>query len=71
MKIYLQDRSAVIELPRDIWVAEMGKGSLIVSSCGVRPYLGEYPTKERAVEVLKEIFEYHRAGKNSYIVPLE
>lgn len=34
MKIYLQDRSAVIELPRDIWVAEMGKGGLIVSSCG-------------------------------------
>lgn len=25
MKIYLQDRSGMIELPRDIWVAEIGK----------------------------------------------
>ena len=71
MKIYLQDRSGMIELPRDIWVASIGKGGLIVSSCSVRPYLGEYPTKARASEVLRDIFEYHRAGKNSYIMPQE
>ena len=71
MKLYIQDRDAVIELPKDLWVVDVCSRGLIVSSNPVRPYIGEYPSVGRAREVLQEIFDYHRNGKNSYILPKE
>lgn len=71
MKLYIQNRDAVVELPRDLWVADVCSRGLIVSSNPVKPYIGEYSSVERAREVLREIFEYHRNGKNSYVLPKE
>ncbi len=54
-----------------MWVVRIGDRGLIVSSNSVRRYIGEYSSEDRAKEVLFEIFDYYRNGKNSYIVPKE
>lgn len=70
MKIYTQNRKAVVELPREVLVAENGNdGALVVSTSYISPYMGTYSSIDRAKEVVKEIFDYHRNGKNSYIMP--
>ena len=70
MKIYTQNRKAVVELPREVWAAGNGdERALVVSTSYISPYLGEYNSIDRAKEVVKEIFDYHRNGKNSYIMP--
>lgn len=72
MKIYTQDRERILEMPSDIWVVEYGSESFGgVFSTSRNSQLGEYKTKSRAKEVVKEIFEYYRNGKSSYIMPLE
>lgn len=71
MKLYLQDREAILELPSDIWVTGVAGKGLIVSSNRVRPYIAEYATVERAKDVLNNIYQYYRDGKESYILPLE
>lgn len=70
MKLYTQDRRAIVEMPRELWVPECSNG-IIVTSGYVNKYLGEYATVERAKEVLHEIFTSYEAGKSSYILPLE
>lgn len=70
MKIYTQDRKAIIELPREVWATENGDmGALVVGTSYIAPQFGCYATFDRAKEVVKEIFDYHRNGKNSYIMP--
>lgn len=71
MKLYLQDREAILELPSDIWVTGVAGKGLIVSSNRVRPYIAEYVSVARAQEIVREIYEYYRDGKNSYTLPLE
>lgn len=71
MKLYLQDRKALLELPADIWIAEVCDRGLIVSNNRVRPYIAEYASVARAQDVMREIHEYYRDGKNSYTLPLE
>lgn len=71
MKIYTQDRKGVTEMPRELRVVTPGTAVFVVG-CGLSvPVLASYKTEERAKEVVKEIFEYYRNGKNSYIMPLE
>ena len=69
MKIYTQDRKRIIEMPREIWVAEMSINGEIYSTAYINAHLGTYNNIDRAKEVVKEIFDYHRSGKNSYIMP--
>ena len=71
MKLYLQDREAILELPSDIWVTGVAGKGLSVSSNRVRPYIAEYVSVARAQEIVREIYEYYRDGKNSYTLPLE
>lgn len=71
MKIYTQNRERVLEIPGEIWVAEYSGELAGIFSSSRFPQLGEYKSKERAKEVVREIFEYYRNGKNSYIMPLE
>ncbi len=66
MKILTQNRKAVIELPREVWASECGS---VVSTSYISPQIGEYASLDRAKEVVKEIFEYYRKGKDSYIMP--
>lgn len=72
MKIMLQNRTMIVEQPRCIW-AEPGtgtaSGAVIASNLRRAPTLGKYPTMERAVEVLGELFDYQRAGKYNYHMP--
>lgn len=70
MKIYTQDRRRVLEIPKEIWIT-VYRGGCGIFSTSLFPQLGEYETEERASEVLEEIFQYYRNGKNSYIMPLE
>lgn len=60
-----------MEQPREIWVTKSGKQGLIVSSSKTSPTLGTYENIQRAQEILEEIFQYHRNGKNSYVMPEE
>lgn len=70
MKILTQDRTAVIELPREVWAAQNGDdGALVVCTSHISPHIGTYSSIDRAKEVVREIFDYHRNSKNSYIMP--
>jgi len=70
MKIYTQDRKAIIELPKEIWATAYGLNrSAIIGTSYIAPSFGIYEGADRAAEILKEIFEYHRAGKKTYIMP--
>lgn len=73
MKIMIQDRTMIVEQPRCIWVEPRVdlEGGVIASNVRRVPVLGEYPTKERALEVLKEIFEHQRRGKCNYYMPIK
>lgn len=72
MKILTQDRTAVIELPREVWVTPSGpERAMVVSTSYISPQIGQYDSVDRARTVVKEIFNYYRAGKNSYIMPEE
>ena len=77
MKIMTQDRSVIIEQPRQVWVVPISgndpdnpKGHILCNAFRY-PTLGEYPTAERAKEVLAEIFEAQRRGKVNYYMPKE
>ena len=71
MKILIQGRTAVIELPREVWTTGYGdEGHAgVFSTSYISPCLGHYDSIGRAKAVVKEIFDYHRNGKNSYIMP--
>lgn len=70
MKILTQDRKAIIELPREIWATAYGVGkSAVIGKSYIAPIIGIYEGEDRATEILKEIFEYYRNGKSSYIMP--
>ena len=73
MKIMIQDRTMIIEQPRCLWVEPRAEpeGGVIASNVRRAPILGEYPTKERALEVLNEIFEYQRHGKVNDYMPIK
>lgn len=73
MKIMVQNRTMIVEQPRCVWVeprAEPERG-VIASNVRRAPVLGVYPTMERAVEVLNEIFDFQRRGKVNYYMPQE
>ena len=70
MKILTQNRDAVIEIPREVWATQHGpERASVVSTSYISPHMGTYNSIDRAKEVVKEIFDYHRNGKNSYIMP--
>ena len=70
MKILTQNREAVVELPREVWATQHGpERASVVSTSYISPHMGTYNSIDRAKEVVKEIFDYHRNGKNSYIMP--
>lgn len=73
MKIVIQKRTAILELPRDVWAVVVGpeQKGMIVSSNPTFPHLGEYKNGERAGQVLAEMFDCYQNGKNSYIMPEE
>lgn len=73
MKIMIQDRTMIIEQPRCLWVEPRAEpeGGVIASNVRRAPILGEYPTRERALEVLNEIFDFQRRGKCNYYMPQE
>ena len=73
MKSMIQDRTMIMEQPRCLWVEPRAEpeGGVIASNVRRAPILGEYPTKERALEVLNEIFEYQRHGKVNYYMPIK
>lgn len=71
MKIMTQNRTMIIEQPRCIWVEPRAEpeGGVIASNVRRAPVLGIYPTMERAIEVLNEIFDFPRCGKCNYYMP--
>lgn len=69
MKILLQDRKKIVEMPREIWETQYGDAFGIVGTSYISPLFGLYATEQRAKEVLSQIFEYYRNGKNSYVMP--
>ncbi len=71
MKILTQDRKRIIEMPREIWIVRISDQGWIYSTSYINAELAHYDTVGRADAVLKEIFQYYRNGKNSYIMPEE
>ena len=69
MKILVQDRASVRVMPSEIWVTRTGKTWSIIGCSYLSSYFAEYTTEERAKEVLKEMFQYLRSGKKTYIMP--
>ena len=70
MKIYTQNRERIVEMPVELRIVSGGASSVLVGNGFKEPVLGKY-APERAKDVLREIFQYYRNGKNSYIMPLE
>lgn len=56
-------------MPREIWVTEMSTNGEIYGTAYINAHLGTYNNNDRAQEVVKEIFDYYRNGKKSYIMP--
>ncbi|SEV81627.1 hypothetical protein [[Clostridium] fimetarium] len=74
MKILMQDGSAIVTIRRDCWAVLNGKDNYSIIRNGsdeFLPYLGSYPTEERAREVLNEIFQLISDGKSTYEMPLK
>lgn len=71
MKIMIQNRSVIMEMPRNVWVATEGVDNNGIILCGSNrsPVIGLFKDTARAQEVLKEIFEFQRNGKMTYLVP--
>ena len=70
MKILLQDRQKIIEMPRELWITLYdGENYGILGNPYITPVLGLYKAETRAQEVLQEIFESYQSGKSSYIMP--
>ena len=69
MKIYLQDREKVVEMPREMWITKNGTYYSIMGTAYIVPVLGSYNGEERAKEILKQIFESYQNGKKSYVMP--
>lgn len=71
MKIMIQNRSVIMEMPRNIWVATEGEycNGLILCGSSRAPVIGLFENAARAKEVLNEIFEFQRNGKMTYLVP--
>lgn len=73
MKIMVQNRRMIVEQLRCVWVQPRAEpeGGVIASNVRRAPVLGIYPTMERAIEVLNEIFDFQRRGKVNYYMPQE
>lgn len=69
MKLYLQDRQKIIDMPREVWVAESGEKYHIMGMSYISPVMATYDNEKIAKEVLNKMFEYYRNGKNSYVMP--
>jgi len=52
-----------------MWITRNGDIYSIVSSAKMNPCMGNYENEERAIEVLREMFQYIRSGKKTYIMP--
>ena len=55
MKIYTQDRRTMVELPREVWAAQVGPDNkgLVAATSYIAPQMGYYDTFDRAKEVVK------------------
>lgn len=82
MKIMIQNRKAIIEQPRQVWVNPICLGVVdenspeevpgyIMSNSPKAPVLGEYKSITRAKEVLLDLFEAQRRGEINYCMPQE
>lgn len=71
MRILSQDRRAIVELPGEVWVTQVGEehNGLIVADVEFMPYLGIYTDCKRASEVLTEIFEAYTKKERVFIMP--
>lgn len=72
MKILTQDRIRIFNFSGNVWAADIsGQGYIVTEKVSGSPYVGTYKDIDRATEVLREIFQYYRAGEKSYIMPEE
>ena len=77
MKIMTQARDGIIDYPKQMWMVKAFRDDpdrfvgYIMCDSHLNHALGEYPTVERAKEVLTEIFEAQRRGAGSYYMPKE
>lgn len=69
MKLYLQDRQKIIDMPREVWMTGTEKEYYIMGTSYISPVLAVYDNEKIAKEVLNKMFEYYRNGKNSYVMP--
>lgn len=68
LRIFTQDRTRIFSFSGDVWAAETPDGGHVVAEkVNGSPYIGTYKDIDWAGEVLKEIFQYYRSGKKSYI----
>ena len=77
MKIMTQARDGIIDYPKQMWAVQTFRDDpdrfvgYILCNSHPNPTLGEYPTVERAKEVLTEIFEAQRRRECSYYMTKE
>lgn len=71
MKIFLQDRGKIIDMPREVWIGENGGYFTIFGTSYITPVLGNYKTEQRAKEVLDKMFDYYQENARCYVMPQE
>lgn len=71
MKIFLQDREKIVDMPREIWMSENRGQYSIIGTAYITPILGIYETEKKAKEVLNAIFEHYQDNERCYVMPLE
>lgn len=66
MKIYAQDRQKIVEMPRELWVAQYGDKWGIIGTFYINPVLGIYDTEEMAQRIFGDIFTAYKRGDKTY-----
>jgi len=73
MKILIQDRSVITTEGKELWITTWGSMTdyMVMHNGYINSQLGLYHSKERALEVLAELYSGIESGKSTFIMPVK
>lgn len=71
MRILSQSKEEVLNMPRSMWLTEVGGRGYIMSNAMYNPVIGDYATKERASQVLNSLYSAFKGGAKVYEMPVK
>lgn len=68
MRILCQDRTQIIDMPKAVWITQVGEKWVLMGSEGHPQVLATYKERYRAKDALKDLFDHHRRDED-YVMP--